>query len=150
MGERITCVCAGSPTEVIEISKERCQEWNGSSQQWLKARAETEAARAHTSQRDGNYPACPAPLAFPRKSNTETALQLILSPCPGKTKIGNDKEKRKWREGQRSCIKTSALERMTKFEKQWFRVTGIAGEQCSWHELIISESTKHFSLLLEL
>lgn len=70
-------LCAGIPIEIIKVSKEMCQEWNGSSQQWLKVSRpglRTDCsyrlqafvlARLEPSTR--NYLACSVFLALPRK-----------------------------------------------------------------------------------
>lgn len=103
------------------------------------------AASVHTSQRNRNSLRCSAFLALPSKYKYKTQLPGSCS-LPWKNRVDQEweRERRKQREEERSCTKTSGLERVAKSERQWFSITDVAEEQCSWHEIIISKSIIHF------
>lgn len=85
-------------------------------------------------------------LPYPGSANTKCSVIAGSRSLPWKNRgdQGWKGGRIKQEEGERGCTKISGLERVAQSEQQWLRVPDVAEEQCSWLEIITSESKKKF------
>ena len=130
---------------ITKVSKERCQEWNGSSWQWLSV-SKPGLRTDGTCWLQAFVPAkelettslAQFSLTYPASANTRRSILARSYSLPWNARVDQEwqGERRNWMEGERSCTKTGAPESCKVWE------TVIWSHRCCWRTVFMN--WKHY------